>query len=86
MKHPDKVEKYNGTLEELAKAVGNMKYDKTAEFIERLADELLRQAKGDYEKGRTKLAYRLRKTATRLYNSKKDMDKVWEICEPYMKE
>ena len=86
MNHPNKIENYDGTLEDLAKAIGNLSYDKTAEFIEKLADDIERQADADYERGRIKLAKRLYKTADNLYKSKKEMDFAWKICEPYMKD
>lgn len=85
MKHPNKVEGYNGTLEDLAKAVGNMSYNKTAEFIEKFANDLVRQADNDLEKGNIKVASGLYKTANKLYNAKKSMFRVWKICEPYMR-
>jgi hypothetical protein len=85
MKHPNKLEGYNGTLEDLAKAIGNMSYDKTAEFIEDLAKDIGRQANEDCKKGRIKLSSKLYRTAKKLYQSKKSMEDVWKICEPYMK-
>jgi len=85
MNHPDKVESYNGTLEDLAKAIGNMSYDKTAEFIEKLADDIERQADEDYKRGRIKLASKLYKTIYELRKAKKEMNLAWKICQPYMK-
>lgn len=52
MKHPRNVEGYNGSLEELAKAIGNMSYDQVAIFLEKLAEDLNNQAEADKkEKG-----------------------------------
>lgn len=83
-KHPKKIEGFEGSLEELAKAVGNMTYDQTASFIEKLADDIKRQADADFAKGRKKLAYELYATAEKLYEAKDNMKKAWKICEPYM--
>jgi|GEM_PF-2310284 len=32
-KHPDHVQGYSGTLQELAQAIGNMRYDQTEKVI-----------------------------------------------------
>jgi len=86
MKHPWSVEGFDGTLDELAEAVGNMRYDKARDFLEYLADDLKRQADEDKAKGRTDLADKLYKTAETLYAARDSMDAVWKICEPQMEE
>ncbi len=83
MRHPNKVEGYE-TLEDLAKAVGNMSYDKVSEFLEKLAEDIERQADADYQRGRVKLSSKLYKTSKRLHRSKNSMDEAWKICKPYM--
>ena len=84
-KHPRHVEGFKGSLDELAKSIGNMTYDQTASFIEKLADDIKRQADADLSRGRKKLASELYKTANKLYQAKDRMDLAWKICEPYMK-
>ena len=85
-KHPTHVEHYAGSLEELAKAIGNMTYDQTASFIEKLANDIHRQADADSKKGRIKLASELYLTADKLYQARTKMYDAWNICEPYMKD
>ncbi|MBI2102227.1 hypothetical protein HYT55_00165 [Candidatus Woesearchaeota archaeon] len=85
-KHPRTVSDYNGTLDELARAIGNMTYDQTATFIERLADDLKRQGEADAERGREQLAERLYHAAECLYAAREQVDLAWKICEPYMKD
>lgn len=85
-KHPKKVEGFDGSLEQLAQAIGNMTYDQTASFIEKLADNIKRQADADSAKERKKLAEKLYSTANKLYEAKNEMYKAWKICEPYMKD
>ena len=46
-KHPENVEGYDGTLKDLATAIGNMSYDQVALFIQALSDDILRQAHAD---------------------------------------
>jgi len=85
-KHPKNVVGFEGSLEQLAKSIGNMTYDQTALFIEKLADDIKRQADADLARGREKLATELYATANRLYKARDKMNLAWKICEPYMKE
>jgi len=84
-KHTRHVEGYNGTLDDLAKAVGNMTYDQTAAFIRKLADDIKHQADSDMKRGRKKLAEESYNAAERLYEARDNMQAAWKICEPYMK-
>lgn len=84
-KHPTEVKNYVGSLEDLAQAVGNMRYDHTLAFIESLADDLKRQADNDKAKGRVKLAEKLYATAGELYSARDELLAAWEICKPFMK-
>ena len=82
----NRAEGYNGSLDDLAKAVGNMRYDCTAEFIEKLADDIQRQADSDNTKGRAKLAKKLYFTAQGLYYARDILLSAWKICKPYMED
>ncbi|MEK6940474.1 MAG: hypothetical protein AABW49_01070 [Nanoarchaeota archaeon] len=85
-KHPQEVEGFKGSLDQLVKSIGNMTYDQTALFIGKLADEIKRQADADSARGRTKLASELHATADELYHARDKMNLAWKICEPYMKD
>ncbi|KKQ36035.1 MAG: hypothetical protein US50_C0001G0037 [Candidatus Nomurabacteria bacterium GW2011_GWB1_37_5] len=85
-KHPRHVEGYSGSLEDLAKAIGNMAYDQTSEFIGRLAGDIKSQAEKDLARGRTKLASKLNEAAFKLQQAQNSMHSAWKICEPFMKE
>lgn len=85
-KHPRRVVGFEGSLDDLAKSVGNMTYDQTSSFIEKLADDIKRQADADLARGRKKLASELYATADELYQARDRMDVAWKICEPYMKD
>ena len=84
-RHPRQVEGFEGSLEQLAGSIGNMTYDETASFIEKLADDIKRQADADFARGRTQLASKLYATAENLYTAKENMNLAWKICIPYMK-
>ncbi len=85
-RHPRHVAGWNGTLEELAQAVGNMTYDQTAEFLNLLSEDLKKQAQGDQEKGRSKLSGFLRKTANEHEYATNPMNQAWQVCKLYMHE
>ena len=84
-KHPLEIEGF-GSLDELAEEVGNLRYDKTRDFLSSLADDIKRQADADKGRGRLQLAEKLYQTAERLYSARDEMERAWKICEPYMKE
>ena len=71
MTHLENVEKYDGTLEELAVDVANLRYDKIGEFIRHLSNEILNQSLND--------------KSNCLYTSSGYLRLVWDICEPYMR-
>jgi molybdenum-dependent DNA-binding transcriptional regulator ModE len=85
-KHPRHVEGFEGSLEQLAKSIGNMTYDQASSFIEKLADDIKKQADADFARGRKKLASELYATVNELYQARDKMDLAWKICEPYMKD
>lgn len=84
MQHRENIEKYEGTLDELAYDIGNLKYDALARFLDLLATEFERQSKNDVEKGRKQLSATMAEAAKELRKSKKSVDRAWEISEPYM--
>lgn len=85
-KHPRVVIGYEGSLEDLAKAIGNMTYDQVAELIGLLANDLKNQSDSDFKKGRVKLSKKVFDATIKLNSAKKDMLDAWVICKPFMKE
>lgn len=83
-KHPNFVNGYNGSLDDLVKDIGVMTYDQVSALIEKLSNEIKQQAEADLGRGRKKLAKELYETALHLLNAKESMDRAWEICKPYM--
>ena len=54
-KHPTRVEGWNGTLEDLAEAIGSMRYDKVAEFVGYFARHAESEAEKDTADGKVRL-------------------------------
>lgn len=59
MKHPDHVPGWEGSLEDLARAIVQMRYDKVADFLGAMALALYEDQVADRKRGRTKLAVAL---------------------------
>jgi len=76
---------WGGDLKSLARAICDLKYDRTAEFIEALAVAVYEDAEADAGRGRTQLAGRLQETSMHLSRASDEMQKAWKICEPFMK-
>ncbi|MEI7620725.1 MAG: hypothetical protein WCJ57_04125, partial [Candidatus Falkowbacteria bacterium] len=55
-KHPSEVAGYDGSLDQLAQAIGNMTYDQVALFLNLLSQDIKRQADADSDRGREKLS------------------------------
>lgn len=85
-KHPISVEGYSGSLEDLAKAVGRMRYDKVAEFVGYFAKHAQSEAEKDLADGKIKLPSKLFSASRFLYCVQDEYDSAWKICKPYMEE
>ncbi|MBR9703395.1 hypothetical protein GOV10_05120, partial [Candidatus Woesearchaeota archaeon] len=83
-KHPLEVPGYEGRLEELAEAIGNMTYDQTRDFIIYFSRDLARQSEADRRRERVKLSDRLMAAANKLYEASEHMGSAWLVCKPYM--
>jgi hypothetical protein len=84
MKHSAKVEKYSGTLRELARDIVNMRYDSFAEFYKYISEELLIDAKHDENLGHKKVSAKLKTISEKNSKLEKEILSLWEICERYM--
>ncbi|BAY84099.1 hypothetical protein NIES267_35950 [Calothrix parasitica NIES-267] len=86
MKHKIYLEKYDGSLEELAEDIGNLRYDALAEFLKLLSDKINKDSESDLSRNRVKLAACLKECSLELNQASIAIDKAWEICEPYCQE
>lgn len=84
MIHQTTVEKYQGTLNDLATDIGDLRYDTLSEFLELLSQKIRKDGDKDQEKGRVKLANQLHESAEALQQSKINIDEAWRISEPFM--
>jgi hypothetical protein len=86
MIHPKQIDRFNGSLTELAEDLGNLQYDVLAEVLGLLAAKIEQDATKDSERGRVKLAASLKRCADNLNNAEDAITQAWAICQPYMKD
>ncbi len=85
-KHPLSVERYPDSLEDLAKDIKNMRYDKFAEFLSYLAKHVKDEADKDLANGKPKLSTKLYLASEYLSLTQERIDSAWKISEPYIKD
>ncbi len=84
MVHREALERYPGTLAELAAEVGDLRYDTLALFLRSLAAKLDSDGCADAGRGRLKLAAALRGGAANVMAAATEIERAWSICAPHM--
>ena len=84
MKHPEQIEKYDGSLPLLAEDLGNLRYDALANFLRALSDKIQTDGTKDQDRGRPQLASSLFDCAESIQQAAQAIDKAWQISAPYM--
>lgn len=83
-KHNEYLEKYPEGFQDIARELGDLRYDTLAEFLDLLSKKLAKDAVADAGRNRIKLSHELEEASKRIMEASKNIDKAWEICEPYM--
>ena len=84
MVHREQLERYPGTLDELAGEVSDLRYDALAAFFQALAAKLTTDAVADQARGRPRLAAALRGGASAIATAAAHIEKAWAISSPHM--
>ncbi len=84
MVHTDNVEDYEGSLEDLAIDIGNLKYDALAKFLKLLSYKIEVDSIKDGERNRVKLAKQLHDASLKIREASHNIDIAWKISEKYM--
>ena len=82
--HKDRVEKYDGSLKQLAQDVAGLKYDAFNKFLTHLADKIKKDGDKDYKADRKQLGSVLREASSFLNEAKIRISKAWMISKKYM--
>ena len=80
-----KIPEYLSNLEQVANDIGDMPYDKLAEFFGHLQIKIRKDSENDGRGGRTRLSLLLNRTSFNISIIQDQFRKIWEICKPYMK-
>ena len=84
MKHWKTIEKYNGSLKELARDIVDLDYDVLVEFFTILKDDFAKDAIHDLKLNHTQVAERLRNIAQGLKEIlETDIQPLTDICKKF---
>jgi hypothetical protein len=84
MIHRENLERYPGTLVDLAGELGDLRYDALARFLRALAQKLETDAAADAGRGRPRLAAALRESAADVSLAATAVERAWAISAPRM--
>lgn len=84
MKHTFNIEKYDGSLEELARDIASMRYNRLATFLYNLSKCIKNDSAKDTQLGRKKLGNNLKKLSEELDNCTYRTNDIWDDCVCYM--
>lgn len=73
------------SMEDLATAIGNLRYDPLHDFLYHLHDKLSADAKADAERMRTKLSASLYAASLDTGQAAKHIKEAWRHSEPHMR-
>lgn len=85
-KHKKTVEKYNGTLQELAEDIGNLHYESLLELMKALSVKFNEDAIKDAKANRMKLSLVLMDAHIETERVAEAIESAWKISAPFMKE
>jgi hypothetical protein len=83
--HRDDIERYPGTLAELAGELGDLRYDALARFLAALAAKLAADAAADASRGRPRLSAALRAGAAAVSAAAAEVEQAWAVAAPHMR-
>ncbi len=86
MKHPRRIENYNGTLQELARDICNLDYVAMQELFSYCVNYLHEDAVKDFERGRPNLSRLINSVALSLFEVTKKSRRLADFCKPYMED
>ncbi|HKL44070.1 MAG TPA: hypothetical protein VJ892_02200 [Candidatus Absconditabacterales bacterium] len=85
-KHPKKIEKYNGTMEELSRDIVGLDYDAQVELFKLLTKDFQTDSINDQNIGHPKVSKFLENISSGLSEIlKRDMEPMADLCRTYNK-
>lgn len=83
-KHNKTIEKYEGTIQELAEDIGDLHYKSLAEFLHHLNIKIYSDGAKDFGRGREKLSKQLTEASTSISKASGHIREAWNISKPFM--
>lgn len=83
-KHKKTVEKYSGTLQELAEDIGNLHYESLHEFLKALSEKFNEDAVKDAKANNLKLSLTLMDAHIETERAAESIESAWKISKPFM--
>lgn len=83
MKHPTTIIGYTDSMQDLAKEVAMLRYDKLHEFIIAFAQKIAEDGHKDMASGKERLGGALLNAAGHLYEAQACFNEVSFICKPF---
>jgi hypothetical protein len=84
MVHREAIERFPGTLADLATELGDLRYDALAAFLRALAAKLELDAVADAGRRRPKLSAALQGGAASVTAAAAEIERAWSISAPHM--
>ena len=84
MQHEYWIKHYERKYAQLAKEIGDLRYDALAEFLGLLAQKIQQDGAKDAKRGRLQLAACLEEASENLWKSTQAIEEAWSISEPFM--
>ncbi len=83
-KHKRVIEKYNGSLQQLATDIGDLYYEALSFLLQEFTIKLNTDGNKDLDGGRKKLAMALYRAAEAIEEAEKHISEAWKISKPFM--
>lgn len=81
--HPTDIIKYQGTMQELARDIADLRYDVLVTFFNNLCYELSKDKEKDFNAGKYQISSLLYDLASICNEGSKLSRKLWAICEKH---
>jgi len=83
-KHKRVIEKYDGSLQQLAIDIGDLHYEALSLLLQEFTIKLNADGNKDLDGGRKKLAMALYRAAEAIEEAEKHISEAWKISKPFM--
>jgi hypothetical protein len=84
MKHQEMIKWFDWDIDSLARAIVDLRYDKTTELFHAITRCLAEDSLADLQRNRKELSCALLQASNDSQKAAKSMEDVWNICKAHM--